>query len=202
MKKTFVMFLCLFVLIGTAQDAYAQKKDKKAKKEKEAKAPKMSKSDMTIKIENLQSALSDLENQKSSLSSQLDDTRKEVNNLKSELEASQAAMQKLKDDAAKAPAAMGGVNPKGLTFRIQVGAYNEIDLANLFAEPKMITAEKVGGLNKYMIGHFESFEAARSLEAALQKAGIKDAWLVPYNDGGRISDAEAADLLGMPIRNK
>lgn len=195
MKKSLILLLSLFVLVGIAhQDAYAQKKSKKEKK------TKMKKSDMILKIENLTSALKEAETKNNSLSDQLTNLQDEINGLEDELEASKAALMKAEEDIANMPTV--GADPVGLTFRVQIGAYNTIQLANLFKEPKLITAEDVDGVNKYMVGHFDSFEAAKSLESALRKAGLKDAWLVPYNDGFRISDDAAADLLGMPIREK
>lgn len=177
--------------IELSDDAPA--KDKKKKKKK----TKMSKKDMSAAIDGYKSTIADLEDAKAELESQLNDKEAELNELKEELSTAKSEL----TEAKEAPAKFLSAGETGLTFRLQIGAYNTIDLARYFAEPKLITAEEVEGLNKYMIGYFDSFEIAKQVEGALRKAGIKDAWVVPYNDGSRISDDEAEQLLGKPIRD-
>lgn len=177
---------------GTEQSDDAPKKDKKKKKKK------MSKKDMAAAIDGYKSTIADLEEAKTELQNELAAAEAELDEMQDELEAANNELEALKES----PASLLTAKDEGLTFRLQIGAYNTIDLARYFADPKLITAEEVNGLNKYMIGYFDSFEIAKQVEGALKKAGIKDAWLVPYNNGSRISDDEAEDLLGKPIRDK
>lgn len=178
--------------------AATEQSDDTPKKDKGKKKKKMSKKDMSAALDDLKSTIADLENDKTSLQNDLAAAEAELDELKGELEATKGELEEIKES----PASLLTATDEGLTFRLQIGAYNTIDLARYFADPKLITAEEVNGLNKYMIGYFDSFEIAKQVENALRKAGIKDAWVVPYNNGSRISDEEAEGLLGKPIRDK
>ena len=159
----------------------------------------MKKSDMTTLIDKLNNTVADLEKEKSDLTDELKQSNQEIQQLENKLGSTQKQLEQLREDMKKVSTAG---NTQGLTFRVQVGAYKSIDLTNTLKDPKLISAEEVNGVNKYMIGHFQIFSDAKQLETALKAGGIKDAWLVPYNDGIRISDDEAARLLGRPIRDK
>lgn len=89
--------------------------------------------------------------------------------------------------------------PEGLSFKIQLGAYNA-NIVSFFQDQKKLETENVAGKNKYVIGYFESFEQAKNAEKDFKKLGIRDAWLVPYKNGFRISDADANNELNFDIR--
>lgn len=90
-------------------------------------------------------------------------------------------------------------NPEGLSFKIQLGAYNA-NIVSFFQDQKKLETEVVAGKNKYVIGYFNSFESAKNAEKDFKKLGIRDAWLVPYKNGFRISDADANNELNFDIR--
>lgn len=206
MKRIWTLLLVASLMAPTLQAfaasngnaAGTELSDDAPKKDKGKKKKKMSKKDMSAALDGLKSTIAGLENEKTELQNQLAEKEAELESLTSELESTKTELEDIKET----PASLLTANDQGLTFRLQIGAYNTIDLAAFFAEPKLISAEKVNGLNKYMIGYFDSFEVAKQVEAALKKAGLKDAWLVPYNDGSRISDDQAEELLGKPIRDK
>jgi hypothetical protein len=60
----------------------------------------------------------------------------------------------------------------------------------------------VEGKNKYVIGFFTDYETAKQAVKDFKKLGIRDAWFVPYNNGQRISDKEANNILNYDIRKK
>lgn len=208
MKSIWTLFLALALVGGTVGQAYAQADGtdteqndggKKKKKKNKKKKKKMKKSDMVDAIDDLKNTVAELESEKKTLMDELNQSNQEIQQLENKLSTAENQMEKMREDLSKVgPAA----ETKGLTFRVQVGAYKSIELTSILKDPKLITAEEVNGVNKYMIGHFQIFSDAKQLEAALKAGGIKDAWLVPYNDGVRITDTEAEKLLGRPIRDK
>lgn len=89
--------------------------------------------------------------------------------------------------------------PQGLAFKIQLGAYNT-NITGIFADNKVLQSESVEGKNKYVIGYFADFTAAKQAEKDFKKLGVRDAWLVPYKNGARISDEDANSELNFDIR--
>lgn len=207
MKKHLVVSLLLMLLaLAPTQMASAQNnadnteqadnggKKKKEKKKKEKK-PKLSKDDLNTMVNQLNSQIKNLEAENTRLKTAIEQKDEEIAQLETDLQAE-------KNKPAPAPA-VDPVNvvPAGVAFKVQVGAYQKFNINEYFVDVKKIGYENVDGTNKYVIGYFTSFEAAKGFESDMKKLGIKDAWLVPYKDGVRITDEEAASLLGHEIRD-
>lgn len=80
-----------------------------------------------------------------------------------------------------------GDDLSGLVFRVQIGAYQALNMpANLDGENDNMDLEVVDGLQKIIIGHFPDVESAEALRSYMQKIGVKDAWVVAYQDGARV----------------
>ncbi len=207
MKKQVIVSLLMIVLaLVPATNAFAQadtddsqgqndgKKSKKEKKKKKEKVKKLSKDDLNAMVSQLNSKIKNLEAENERLKTAVTQKDDEINQLEDELTA-----EKLKP----APVVVDPVNatPSGIAFKVQIGAYQKFNINQYFTETKKISYEDVNGTNKYVIGYFTSFEAAKGFETDMKKMGIKDSWLVPYKDGVRITDEEAESILGQPIRD-
>lgn len=81
---------------------------------------------------------------------------------------------------------------KGITFRVQIGAYAKHDAKDKFKSgDQTVNAENVGGLDKYSIGLFRNFAEAEAFKNEVRRLGIKDAFVVAYNDGVRVPMSQA-----------
>ena len=75
---------------------------------------------------------------------------------------------------------------KGTTFRIQIGNYAQINLSQ-FAGQSNFNVEQDGNTQKFTVGLFKSYREADTLKKYLRKMGVKDAWVVAYQDGKRVN---------------
>lgn len=198
MKKQFT-YLLIIAIIAMPVASFA-----KGKKDKEK---KMSKKDMQAaltslngNVTDLNQKIADLEAAKADLQSKLDQANADADKAKQDLAAAQEAATTAKTEADKAKAGM--IAPSGLAFKVQIGAYKSFNISTYFEKPKSINTEDVDGMNKYIIGYFNDLDKATAFQKDVKKMGIKDAWIVPYKDGARISDDEAEQLLGRPFRDK
>lgn len=105
-------------------------------------------------------------------------------------------MSQVKADDAPVPAPeITDELPNGLLFRVQLGAFSDPIETNLFKEFTPVTGEnRPNGLTVYMAGFFESSQKARDAKAMIREIGYKDAFVVAYCDGERITLREAQQL--------
>ena len=78
---------------------------------------------------------------------------------------------------------------KGILFKVQIGAKDEINLRDKLANEfghQTIEQEEGENLHKYTIGHFRNYWAADELKKLLRNIGIENAWIVPYKDEKRV----------------
>lgn len=81
--------------------------------------------------------------------------------------------------------------PSGIYFRVQIGAYKNFKIPNnLNAGP--FGTETEGDLYKYVFGYYSTLAEAETVKSDFVKMGIKDAWVVGFDNGKRISKEEAA----------
>ncbi len=88
----------------------------------------------------------------------------------------------------------GVVNTEGITFRIQIGAYEQINLSQ-YANQQNFGVEQSGAAQKFTIGLFRSYREADSFKKYLQQMGVKDAWVVAYREGNRV---KIEDVINQP----
>jgi hypothetical protein len=107
-----------------------------------------------------------------------------VEQLKRELSSTQAALQQLQLAAAQ------NMDDVGTWFRVQIGAYEHEQL-----DPTQLNTDKLsveaGALQRIVLGRYRNYEEAKQLRDSLRKLGLKDAWIVSYRDGKRVSIEEA-----------
>lgn len=97
--------------------------------------------------------------------------------------------------------------PRGLFFRVQVGAFAKPINENVYRDFSPITMENLNkGLIKYMAGYFTEEAVAVTARDKIRQLGFKDAFIVAYCDGKRIPVYEARRLLAqglcLPVSNK
>lgn len=76
---------------------------------------------------------------------------------------------------------------KGIVFRIQIGAFEKIDLTSQANNQKTdLKTEKKNNVKQYTVGYFRDYWQADKFKKCLQSQGITDAWIVAYKDGVRV----------------
>ncbi len=86
--------------------------------------------------------------------------------------------------------------PEGLVFKVQVGAFRKPIPDNSFKNLQPVSAETSRpGWIRYCVGVFKTFEPANLVKKELRSTGYKDAFVVAYFNGQRVSLQEANALL-------
>lgn len=84
--------------------------------------------------------------------------------------------------------------PDGLVFKVQIGAFKTALPNNTFKGLSPIIAQTTpSGYIRYMAGDFEQYNSANSVKNDLRNLGYKDAFVVAYFNGKRITLGEATD---------
>ncbi|NBG66987.1 hypothetical protein [Acidiluteibacter ferrifornacis] len=83
--------------------------------------------------------------------------------------------------------------PKGIIFKVQVGAFRNPISQDLFKGFAPLMGEKVGngGITRYTAGLFLEFNSADQAKEEIRALGYSDAFVVAFKDGKRINIAEA-----------
>ncbi|MGV3612311.1 MAG: hypothetical protein ACO1N0_15235 [Fluviicola sp.] len=90
---------------------------------------------------------------------------------------------------------LGVKAPTGLVYRVQVGAFAKPIPEDLFKEFTPVTGEKLdNGITRYLAGYFGDRQKVLTAQQDIRALGYKDAFVVAYCDGKRISLAEARQL--------
>lgn len=178
----------------------SKKEMKKLKKEWKKKAKNYVKNPLALKakeegyqkqIQILQEENNKLTEQNTALQAQIDSLMFLLKSKDQEL----AACQKDKEQLKAAYEAQKQVTTKnvdpGLVFKVQIGAFKYFDMNKYLSSTENFSGERHGGLNKYTIGKFRDYEMAQAFKKDIQRLGIRDAWVVPYIDGVRVTMQEA-----------
>lgn len=89
--------------------------------------------------------------------------------------------------------------PEGLVFKVQVGAFHKPIPNETFKNLQPVSGENTRpGWIRYCVGMFKTFEPANVVKKDLRKNGFKDAFVVAYFNGNRISLGEAYAILNKP----
>jgi len=90
------------------------------------------------------------------------------------------------------PIPMDQPMPAGVVYKVQIGAFKQ-DIPNeLFSDLAPVTGESVGnGLTRYAVGMFTSAEGAVKATQTVRERGYRDAFVVAYQDGRRVSLTQA-----------
>lgn len=200
--KPYVIILCLaFIFSGSqvyAQLSKAEKKEWKKKAKQYAKNPATLKemteakqaadnqvTKLSTDVKQLQSTVSD----KNARIAELED---QVARMRSDLAATQAKLAELQATPVIHPLDFS----KGIVFRVQIGAFKKKDLAKYFDNNPNFGGEAAekdpNDPQRITIGVFRDYWEADTFQKYMREMGVKDAWIVPYNDGQRV---ELKDVL-------
>ncbi len=205
MKNSIIVFFCLALILASTQSfAQLSKKEKKEwkKKAKEyAKSPENLKqltedkqaADNTVatlnqKVSQLQSSASEKDSKIAELEGQLSEAR-------GQLSAANAELTALKENPSNSMDFS-----KGVVFKVQIGAFKNKNLAKYFENnPNFGGEAKDNEPQKLTIGVFRDYWEADTFKKYMREMGVKDAWIVPYQDGQRV---EIKDVLEGVVADK
>jgi hypothetical protein len=74
---------------------------------------------------------------------------------------------------------------KGIVFKVQIGAYEKVDISSQANDQTDLGTENENSLKKYTLGSFKDYWKADKFKKIIQEGGVKDAWVVGYKDGKR-----------------
>lgn len=200
--KPQVIVLCLALIFSGsqvfAQLTKAEKKEWKKKAKQYAKNPASLKemteakqaadnnvTKLTTDNKQLQSTVSD----KNARIAELED---QIARMRSDLASTQAKLAELQ--------AVPVIHPldfsKGIVFRVQVGAFTKKDFQKYFDNNPNFggeaTEKDANNPQRITIGVFRDYWEADTFKKYMRDMGVKDAWIVPYNDNQRV---ELKDVL-------
>lgn len=91
---------------------------------------------------------------------------------------------------------VGVTAPKGLVYRVQVGAFARPVPEDHFKEFSPVSGEKIENTNitRYMAGYFNNASSVVEARDKIKQIGYSDAFIVAYCDGKRITFGEARRL--------
>ncbi|MEO1414738.1 MAG: hypothetical protein AAFW00_05635 [Bacteroidota bacterium] len=196
---TVILTLLAFVFAPMLVDAQVSKEEKKFWKRK---AKTYAKNPLTLKaeFENYQEQIKDLKQRNIDLMSQAsssqggeaeDSLKWALIQAESQLERVAKENNRLKEELRSQKSFVGTGNMPGLVYRIQIGAYVFFQADNIPSGSGEIVAERADGFNKYLLGAFRDYDESIAFRDELREMGMKDAWVVPYIDGVRVSMEEA-----------
>ncbi len=186
-KINFLLLLFVFLNIATITKLQAQE-DKKLEKEWKAKRDAYAPLDFKKLIYD-KNATKILVDKKAS---ELEDNKKAI--LAKDDEIAQLKAQKKKLLKANEEVDASPKSSKGIIFKVQIGAYKNIEIPAAFLKETQLETEKDGkNVKRYTLGQFKDYWAADKFKKLLWAQGMKDAWIVAYKDGKRIGIKEALE---------
>lgn len=94
------------------------------------------------------------------------------------------------------PIPINAALPTGIIFKVQIGAFRNPIPQDLFKGFDPINGEtSASGVTRYTAGYFKNIEAANSAKREINGIGYKDAFVVAFCNGKRISIAEATAMI-------
>jgi hypothetical protein len=89
--------------------------------------------------------------------------------------------------------------PKGVYYKVQIGAFRNDIPQNLYDQFAPISGERLNtGITRFTAGFFVQFENAKDVKQQIRAMGYNDAFIVAYRDGKRIPLYEAAAITDSP----
>jgi hypothetical protein len=205
MKKSIIVFFCLALIVASTQ-SFAQL-SKKEKKEWKKKAKEYAKNPANLKqltedkqsadntVASLNQKVSQLQSSVSEKDSKIATLEDQLSELRGQLTAANAELTTLKEN----PSASMDFS-KGVVFKVQIGAFKNKNLAKYFENnPNFGGEAKDNEPQKLTIGIFRDYWEADTFKKYMREMGVKDAWIVPYQDGQRV---EIKDVLEGVVADK
>jgi len=140
----------------------------------------------------LQDKLTDLSRRTSQLQDEIQDKDKQITALKndivrleSELKTKTQTVRELREEHEQWD--------QGVVFRVQIGAFKDYDFQDVVGTSPHLKYEEDSNWQKYIMGNFREYDKADELKKHLRRTGVRDAWIVPYEDGKRVPLKEVLD---------
>jgi hypothetical protein len=221
MKQLLLLFLICLPLVFTFESCKSSKKGDKAEIKKwKQKAKYYKKNPLALKAkeEACQNEIAELTKKNTELNKRIQDLDKQLkeceekyarlqrerdaryDSLVYEFKKLQAALEATKTATVTTTDNSKPVQPQrdnapveqGILYRVQIGAYQKFKIDDKMANTESnFSGETMDNLNKYLIGRFKSYDLAQAFRRDIIKLGIRDAFVVAYQDGIRISVGEA-----------
>lgn len=124
--------------------------------------------------------------------------QRKYDSLQNVLNANNSKMSQLEVQLLQAQAASLNAKPagaKGYYYRVQLGAYKFYDIKSKNASDESFSAESTPEMDKMTVGLFYTLAEADQFKEDVRRMGIKDAYVVPFKDGKRVTHKEAAEGL-------
>lgn len=205
MKKSIIVFFCLALIVASTQ-SFAQL-SKKEKKEWKKKAKEYAKNPSNLKqltedkqtadntVSTLNQKVSQLQSSVSEKDSKIAELEDQLSQAKGQLTAANAELTALKENPTNSMDFS-----KGVVFKVQIGAFKNKNLAKYFENnPNFGGEAKDSEPQKLTIGVFRDYWEADTFKKYMREMGVKDAWIVPYQDGQRV---EIKDVLEGVVADK
>lgn len=195
----------------------SDKEKKKLQKELLSKAKAMDPVELKKMFDeypNMESEVNSLNSKISSLESDLSSKNNEISSLKSDLDAANAKLSEMENAQTSVANDDGGSSSNtgntgggsssisrptgqvipGLIYKVQIGAFRNKDLTKYFNNSENFGGEvDQDGTKKYSIGQFSEYWEADAFKKYMREMGVKDAWIVPYFNGKRVSMKDARE---------
>jgi len=196
MKSLFIIVLLSFFTLGSVitQEAEAQKLSKKEKKKRKKEQKKWKKKMKDIDplkfkamyedVNTLTAENSALKKNISNLENQIKDRQSIIASKEQEISDLQKKLTDVQNDCGKNVTEGGDDYTKGIVYKVQIGAFRNKDLTQ-FQEKGNFWTEDEDGVKKYTIGFFRDYWEADTFKKYLREMGVKDAWIVAYENNSR-----------------
>lgn len=205
MRTSIIVFFCLALSVASTQ-SFAQL-SKKEKKEWKKKAKEYAKNPVNLKqleedkqtadntVTSLNQKVSQLQSSVSEKDSKIAELEDQLSQARGQLTAANAELTALKENPANSMDFS-----KGVVFKVQIGAFKNKNLAKYFENnPNFGGEAKDNEPQKLTIGVFRDYWEADTFKKYMREMGVKDAWIVPYQDGQRV---EIKDVLEGVVADK
>lgn len=201
MKKP-ILYLLMLLAFCASGDALAQKKSKKERKKekKEAKQwKKKIKSMDPLAFKAMSEELQVLKGETATKDRELSALRKQITSRDAETAAKDAQIAELTQQLATANAKPVNVTSNaedftvGTVYKVQIGAFRNKDLMAYVNKKNFKGETDADGVKKYTIGHFRDYWEADTFKKYLREMGVKDAWIVAYENNERKDITDVLD---------
>lgn len=194
MKTIRVLSIVLLIAISPSI-IFAQVAAEKKKLRKELRSyRKMKPMEIRAMKMNFENKLRDKKNQ----DLQFKNMQRKFDSLQNAMNAHNAKISQLEVQLLQAQAAAANnksVGAKGYYYRVQLGAYKFYDIKSKNSSDESFNAESTPEMDKMTVGLFYTLAEADQFKEDVRRMGIKDAYVVPFKDGKRITHKEAAEGL-------
>lgn len=174
-----------------------QKKRLKALKKMDAadfQAQQDEQKELMTKANELESELSSVKSELSQKDGQVKQLEDKIQRLEKDLTEAQATPTEQPQNVPMASSEDGQYD-QGLVFRVQIGAYQNRSLAEYDTSENFKEENGPNNIQMYTLGNFRDYWEADKFKKYLRAMGVKDAWIVPYEDGQRRPIKEVLEQL-------